>query len=209
MSGEEEIKVLQDVNLSIGKGEYVVFSGPSGAGKSTLINIITGLLFPTRGEVLWNGENIYKFSEDERCNWRRENIGLIFQFFYLLPDLTVLENIYLAGWKKWGKENAKLKAMEILNEMGLEKLKNRYPKEISGGEQQRVAMGRAIINEPSFIFADEPTGNLDKKSGEKVIRKLEELKEREKISLIIATHRLDLIKVADKVVYLENGKTSY
>ena len=206
ISGEETIEVLRDINLTIERGDYIIISGPSGAGKSTLIHILSGLLFPTGGEVVWEGKNIYTFSEEERCSWRRENVGLIFQFFYLLSDLTVLENIYVAGWKKWGREKSRMKSMEILKELHLEHLKNRYPQEISGGEQQRVAMGRAIINEPYFIFADEPTGNLDKKSGEEVIMTLEEIRERRNTALIIATHRIDLIERANKVIYLEDGR---
>ncbi len=202
VSGGETVEVLKDVSFTIRKGDYLVIAGPSGAGKSTLIHILSGLLFPSEGEVIWRGKNIYAFSEEERCSWRRENIGLIFQFFYLLSDLTVLENIYVAGWKKWGREEARRKSLEILKELHLEHLKDRYPQEISGGEQQRVAMGRAIINEPHFIFADEPTGNLDRKSGGEVIKTLEEIRKKRNTALIIATHRIDLVERADKVIRL-------
>jgi len=205
-SGNVKTEVIRGIDIEIKKEDYVVIFGPSGAGKTTLLHIIAGLLSPTKGKVLWKGEDIYSMSEERRSLWRRENIGFIFQFFHLLPDLTLEENVLIAGWKKWGKREAKRRAEELLEKLGLKRIAHRYPAQVSGGEKQRTAIARALINEPSLILADEPTGNVDSATGEEIRCLLEKLREEKGTALAVATHREDWKESAGKIFFLEDGK---
>ena len=205
-SGEGEVEVLKGLDVSIKEGDYSVIIGPSGAGKSTLLFLLAGLEKPTAGKILWRGKELHSLSEEERACIRRESIGFIFQFFNLLPELNVLENVAIAGWKKWGWKKAREQATQILEELGMSNLLYRFPAQLSGGEQQRVAIARALINNPLIIFADEPTGNLDEENGRKVIELLEKIRKEKKTALLLATHRLDFSQRGERTLFLENGK---
>jgi len=184
----------------------VAIIGPSGSGKSTLLYTIGGLLTPTKGEVSIGGKSIYELSSRERARFRRENIGFIFQTFELLPYLTALENVmlplHLAGVPSEEQEAA---ATEALEKVGLGKRADHKPTELSGGEQQRVAVARGIVNNPAILLADEPTGNLDQKTGNEIMKLLCELHEKEGLTLIFVTHDPEKAKLASRVVEMLDG----
>lgn len=205
--GETQRQVLGHITADFEAGEFVALLGHSGCGKSTLLNIISGIEKPTTGDVLINGIPITKKSERERTLYRRDQIGIVFQFFNLIPTLTVLENITLpqelAGVPR-GK--AASVARGLLEQVGLAEREGSFPDKLSGGEQQRVAISRALAHNPVLVLADEPTGNLDAKTGDKVLALLLELTRRAGKTLIMATHSQSMVQHADRVFNLDGGK---
>jgi len=203
-----ELTVLKDVDLKIKKGQMVAFFGPSGSGKSTLLHIIGCLDRPTSGKVYIEGKDVYKLSEDELALIRRKKIGFVFQQFNLINVFTALENVEipmrLAGLNK---EKAKKKAIKILESVKLGKRLHHFPRQLSGGEMQRVALARALANDPLIILADEPTGNLDSKTGEEIINLMNELNDKG-YTFIIVTHDKLIAKSAQRIIRLKDGKIS-
>ena len=202
-TGEKEFKALDNINLNITKGEFVVVLGPSGAGKSTLLNIIGGMDKVTSGEIVVNGQNISKYNESQLTDYRAENIGFIFQFYNILPTLTVLENVELVKDLVRNPINAKT----ALKEVGLEQHINKFPSQLSGGEQQRVSIARAISKNPALLLCDEPTGALDSKTGVEVLKLLRKQCDMNNGSntVIIVTHNSLFAEVADTVIRVKNG----
>lgn len=204
--GLPERKVLSDVNARISKGEIIVLLGRSGSGKSTLLNLLSGIDLPDTGEIIYSGTDIASMNEKDRTLFRRNNTGFIFQFFNLIPTLTVMENLLLPFELK-GKltESEVLKCRELLADVGLEGREKSYPDRLSGGEQQRVAIARAVVHEPSVILADEPTGNLDFETGIVIINLLDKLIRRKNLTMIMATHSREVIGMADRILSLKEG----
>lgn len=197
---------LRDITLNIYTEEFIAITGPSGSGKSTLMNIIGLLDVPTKGTYILNGTNVTKFSQDKLSDMRNKEIGFVFQSFNLLPRITTLENVMLpaiyAGVKRSVRE---ANAREILTKLGLSDRLQNKPNQLSGGQQQRVAIARALMNDPNIILADEPTGNLDSKSGQDVMNILKELNNEGKI-IILITHEHDIAKQAKKIIHIRDGK---
>ena len=203
-TGEKEFKALDNIDLSIGKGEFVVILGPSGAGKSTLLNLIGGMDTPTMGSIKIDGEEISKYNENKLSEYRAENIGFIFQFYNILPTLTVLENVELIKDVVKNGNDSK----EAIKAVGLEEHMNKFPNQLSGGEQQRVSIARAIAKDPLLLLCDEPTGALDSKTGVEVLKLLKKQCEDEnkKNTVVIVTHNSLIAEVADRVIRVKNGK---
>ncbi|MBQ1610223.1 MAG: ABC transporter ATP-binding protein [Elusimicrobia bacterium] len=199
-----EVKVLKGIDLLINSGEKVALTGPSGAGKSTLIHILGLMDKPTSGNVLIDGNDITSFSPAKLAKMRKENIGFVFQFHYLLADFTVMENILMPVWNE--RKTKKEYALNMLETMGLTDRANHMPNELSGGEQQRVALARALINNPKILFADEPTGNLDRKTGEKIETLMFEMCNKLKTTLLVVTHSQELANLADRQIKIVDGK---
>jgi putative ABC transport system ATP-binding protein len=204
--GDSQVLSLDGVSLKVEKGDSLAVMGPSGSGKSTLLYTIGGLLTPTKGDVTIDETSVYKLSLRERARFRRENMGFIFQTFELLTYLTALENVmlplYLAGMPAVDQEEL---AAEALSKVGLEKRACHKPTELSGGEQQRVAIARGIVNNPSILLADEPTGNLDQRTGSEIMRLLCELHEKDGLTLIFVTHDPTKANLTNKVVEMLDG----
>lgn len=204
--GDSEIYALNNINFKIKKGEFILFLGPSGSGKSSLMHIIGCLDKPTKGSVFLKGRNIAKLSSDKLAEIRNKTIGFVFQTFNLIQTLTVLENVALPLIFQNISTSERIKrAKKYIKIVGLERKENHKPSEISGGEQQRVAIARALVTNPEIILADEPTGNLDSKTGKKVMNNLKEINKKGK-TIIVVTHDTSLIDYADKVVRLRDGK---
>ena len=199
-----EVKVLKGIDLLINSGEKVALMGPSGAGKSTLIHILGLMDKPTSGKVLIDDKDITSFSPAKLAKMRKENIGFVFQFHYLLADFTVMENILMPVWDK--RKEKKEYALNMLKTMGLTDRANHMPNELSGGEQQRVALARALINNPKILFADEPTGNLDRQTGEKIENLMFEMCSKLKTTLLVVTHSQELANLADRQIKIVDGK---
>lgn len=199
-------RVLKDVCLDVKVGEIIILLGKSGSGKSTLLNLISGIDLPDYGELIFSETDIAKLSEHERTLFRRKNIGFVFQFFNLIPTLTILENVMLplelAGMNSGSIYNAK----KILESVGLGDRFSSYPDLLSGGEQQRVAIARALVHEPRLILADEPTGNLDTETGNTVVSLIEKMVKDKNKTMLIATHNRDMTSIADRVIAMENGR---
>jgi len=208
-NGNKTIHVLKGVDLSIDSGEFVAVVGPSGAGKSTLLHILGGLDDPNKGEVIFEKENIYGLSDLALCKIRNERIGFVFQFYHLLPEFTVLENVLMPvlidTGPKMKSPTLKNNALELLARVGLGERATHFPSQLSGGEQQRVAIVRALINEPALLLCDEPTGNLDSKTGEGIISLVKKINLERRMSVVLVTHNLELAKVADKSYNLKDG----
>jgi putative ABC transport system ATP-binding protein len=205
--GSEQIMALNRVNLNIEKGDFLAVTGPSGSGKTTLLYTIGGLLTPTHGRVTVDESDIYSLSTQNRARFRRENIGFIFQTFELLPYLTAIENVMfplsIAGINS---ENQKAWAIESLERVGLERRANHKPIELSGGEQQRVSIARGIVNDPNILLADEPTGNLDQKTGNSIMELLRELNEGDERTIVFVTHDHSNKKLADRCIDMIDGQ---
>ena len=205
--GKIQVHALRGINLSVRKGEFIVILGPSGCGKTTLLNIIGGIDRPTSGEVIVNNIKITKLSEGELADFRRRNIGFVFQFFNLIPTLTAKENVMLSlelrGLTKFEIEE---KAMELLSDVGLEKRANHFPSELSGGEQQRVAIARALAKDPPIILCDEPTGELDVNSGKAVLSVLKKVNENDGKTIIMVTHNTVIGEIGSRGIRLRDGK---
>ena len=204
---ENKVRVLDDINIEIKDGEFVSLMGPSGSGKSTLLYLVGGLDNPTSGTVLLNGKDINKLNDSEMAKLRRRDIGFVFQFYNLVQNLTVEENIMLPVVMNGEKEsNYKERLNEILKIIGLEDKRKNLPRELSGGQQQRVSIARAIILNPSIIFADEPIGNLDSKSGKEVMELFKRINEEERITILQVTHSEDAAKFGNRTIRLKDGK---
>jgi lipoprotein-releasing system ATP-binding protein len=209
--GSKALPVLKGIGLSVKKGGFVAITGPSGAGKSTLLHILGGLDFPTSGCVLFDGKDISKINDLKLCRIRNKRIGFVFQFYHLLPEFTVLENVLmpaLIGQKpkvKTQKSEINAQAMELLIQMGLGERLGHFPSQLSGGEKQRVAMARSLINKPEVLFCDEPTGNLDSKSGSDIAALIKKINLENKMAIVLVTHNLELAKSADCIYHLKDG----
>lgn len=199
--GEGEVVALHDASFSIDKGELVVILGPSGAGKTTALNILGGMDQVTSGRVLVAGKDITKYSKKKLVKYRRNDIGFVFQFYNLIQNLTTLENVELAT--EICKDS--LDPKKILEEVGLSKRLQNFPSQLSGGEQQRVAIARAVAKSPKLLLADEPTGALDYVTGKQILKLLQDIKEKEKMTVIIITHNSAIAPMADKVIKFKNG----
>lgn len=204
-SGNHSLTVLKDINFSIAKGETVAITGPSGSGKTTLLGLCAGLDQATTGSVRLNGVQLDTLTEDQRAAVRNQNVGFIFQNFQLLPTLTALENV-MVPLELRGEKNSKVHAMELLNKVGLADRASHYPVQLSGGEQQRVSLARAFSNKPALLFADEPTGNLDAETSEKIIKLLFDLNKDAGTTLVIVTHDLDLANRTNRIIKIKGGE---
>ena len=200
-----EIRALDNVSFTVEKGEFVSIVGPSGSGKSTLLHILGGVDRPTSGKVFINGTDIHGLGEDKLAIFRRRQIGLIYQFYNLLPVLNVDENIALPHLLD-GRKLDKQRLDDIVERMGLADRRNNLPSQLSGGQQQRVSIGRALFNHPTIILADEPTGNLDRHTGAEIIHLLRESNRSQKQTLLLITHDESIALQADRMLYIEDGK---
>ena len=205
--GGQKIDVLNDVSLAIGAGEFVVVSGNSGSGKTTLLSILAGLDLPSSGRITIAGRDITGLTEDQLAPLRNDLTGFVFQAFHLIPSLNALENVMFPAELKKDPE-ARAKAEKLLDQVGLLPRRHNFPEQLSGGEQQRVAICRALINGPQIIFADEPTGNLDSGNSEAIIKLLLELHGNRRTTLVMATHSQDLASRADRIIRLYDGRVS-
>ena len=202
-----KLEVLRSVSLDIIKDQISVIIGASGAGKSTLLHMLAGLDRPDSGNVYYNEKDIFKFSDDKLARFRNKNVGLVFQFHHLLPEFTALENVAIPQMIDGKSLNAaSRKAKELLESVGLNERINHKPAELSGGEQQRVAVARALVNDPEVIFADEPTGNLDSTNSEAIHNLIVELRNKFKKTFVIVTHNKGLVRLADKIFEMKDGK---
>ncbi len=200
------VPALRGINLKIRKGEFVSIMGPSGSGKTTLMNLIGCLDRPTEGEIYITNKNVAKLGDDELAKLRREKIGFVFQQFNLIPRLTALENVELPMWfAGLSKKKRRERAIELLKLMGLEKRINHKPAELSGGERQRVSIARALANNPEIILADEPTGNLDTKTGKEIMRILKNLNKQGK-TIVLVTHDETFAKEAERIIKMRDGR---
>jgi ABC-type lipoprotein export system ATPase subunit len=205
--GGEPVKAIDRVDLEIGEGEFVVFKGKSGSGKSTLLSLIAGLDRPTSGSVAVSGTDLHKLPPVRLARFRQEHIGMVFQSFNLLPTLSVVENIALPALLAGGQAApAYDKARQLLQLAELEHRANHHPSEISGGEMQRTAIARALINDPVLIIADEPTGNLDSKTGSRILDFIKDLNRNLGRTVIVATHSTDADAMAHRILNLEDGR---
>lgn len=203
--GNTKIKALDDVSFSVEKGEFVSIVGPSGSGKSTLLHILGGVDKPTSGKVFVEDTDMHSLKEDKLAIFRRRQIGLIYQFYNLMPVLNVDENIvlpHLLDGRKMDQERLDL----IVEQIGLTDRRKNLPSQLSGGQQQRVSIGRAMFNRPAIVLADEPTGNLDRKNGQEIMKLLKKSNREHKQTLILITHDESIALQADRIIYIEDGK---
>ena len=203
--GESEVIALDHVSFSVERGEFVAIIGASGSGKSTLMNMIGGIDYPTSGSIIIDGNEIQAMSEDELAIFRRRNLGIVYQFYNLIPTLTAEENIALP-WKLDGRKENKERLSEIVNMLRLEKRAKHLPGQMSGGQQQRVSIGRALINEPAFILADEPTGNLDSKTSREILDILKFTNQKYKQTILLVTHDEKIALQANRIITIGDGK---
>ena len=203
-SGDRTLTVLRDVSLSVQEGSRCAIVGPSGSGKTTLLGLCAGLDRPTSGSVALNGVELNDLNEDELAQVRNQHVGFVFQTFQLIPTLTALENVVVPIELR-GESGVRRRAMELLEQVGLGDRLNHYPAQLSGGEQQRVSLARAFINQPKILFADEPTGNLDGETAEKISDLLFELNEATGTTLVLVTHNLELAQRTQRIISLKSG----
>ena len=201
-SGGHILKAMNNVNFSIDEGEFVVILGPSGAGKSTLLNLLGGLDTVTSGEIIVNGNHVEHFDDNQLTLYRAKNVGFIFQFYNLIPNLTALENVELM------KETVdiNINGLDVLDSVGLKDHANQFPAQLSGGEQQRVSIARAVAKQPTMLLCDEPTGALDSKTGVLILNLLQDMSHNKETTVIIVTHNAVLAEAADKVIRIKNGQ---
>lgn len=204
-SGASEVVALDHVSLSVEKGEFVAIVGASGSGKSTLLHLIGGVDRPTSGKVYIDGKDIYEFDDDKLAIFRRRQVGLIYQFYNLIPILNVEENISLP-LSLDNREVDEKKLTNLIRTLGLEKRRKHLPNELSGGQQQRTSIGRAMITNPAIILADEPTGNLDSKSSEEIVELLRKSNRDYDQTIVMITHNMEIAKYADRIIKIEDGK---
>jgi putative ABC transport system ATP-binding protein len=203
-SGDHRLAVLRDVSFSIPDGAFVAIVGPSGSGKTTLLGLLAGLDVPTSGNVLVDGEDLGRLSEDRRAQLRGAKVGFVFQSFQLIPTLTALENVQVPLELR-GDDGASARAHELLGRVGLADRAHHFPNQLSGGEQQRVAIARAFSNSPRLLFADEPTGNLDSETGSRIVELLETLNRESGTTIVLVTHDLNLARRAQRIIRLADG----
>mgnify|MGYP004546289889 FL=1 len=203
--GDAKVIALNDISFEVEEGEFLAIIGPSGSGKSTLLHTIAGLEKPTSGKVYFYDKNMYEMNKKDLTILRRQKIGIIYQFYNLIPTLNVEENITLPI-ELDKKKIDKVKLEEILKFLGIDNRRKHLPNELSGGQQQKVAIGRALIIEPTIILADEPTGNLDSKSSNEIIQLLKKANKEYKQTIIMITHNLEIAKLADRIIQIEDGK---
>jgi putative ABC transport system ATP-binding protein len=204
--GDAEVEVLRDVTLNVARGDFVAICGPSGSGKTTLLNLISGIDKPTSGKILVLGQDLTVQDEDFLADFRCNNVGFVFQSYNLVSTLTVAENVaFPMEWSRKPEAEIETRVQELLETVGLQHRANHFPAQLSGGEQQRVAFARALANDPELILADEPTGNLDTKNGQKITQVLKMLKANGK-TVIVATHDPEITRLADQILSLENGR---
>jgi putative ABC transport system ATP-binding protein len=201
-AGSHTLKAVDNISFTIDEGEFVVILGPSGAGKSTLLNLLGGMDFATSGDIVVNGKNISGLSDDALTGYRAENVGFVFQFYNLIPTLTALENIALTKNIVKNPMNAR----EVLELVGLSDRADQFPAQLSGGEQQRVSIARAVAKNPSMLLCDEPTGALDSETGIIVLKMLQQMSREHGKTVIIVTHNAALTEAADRVIRIRNGK---
>ena len=205
MSGSEPLTILHPLTLQIARGHFVAIVGPSGSGKSTLLGLIAGLDAPTSGHVLIDGVDITALGEDALAKLRGEKIGFVFQFFHLVPSLTAFENV-LIPMEISGRRDAVPRARRLLEEVGLTERAHHYPSQLSGGEQQRIAIARALANDPPIVLADEPTGNLDSTTGRHIMELLLSVQRSRTSTLVLVTHDAELASLADSRLVLRDGR---
>ena len=202
--GSTEVRALDDVSFSVKKGEFVAIVGASGSGKSTLLHLLGGVDRPTSGKVFIDGEDIFKLNDEKLAIFRRRQVGLIYQFYNLIPILNAEENITLP----LSLDNRKVdqeELDELIKLLGLERRKKHLPNELSGGQQQRVSIGRALITRPTIVLADEPTGNLDSKSSDEIVALLKKSNKEYKQTIVMITHNMEIAKEADRIIKIEDG----
>lgn len=203
--GTSKVMALDNVSFKVNKGEFVCIVGASGSGKSTLLHLIGGVDRPTSGKIYIDGRDIYELDDDKLAIFRRRQVGLIYQFYNLIPILNVEENISLPLLLDNRKVNQEY-LDELIKLLGLEKRKKHLPNELSGGQQQRVSIGRALITNPSIVLADEPTGNLDSKASDEIVKLLRESNKEYKQTIIMITHNMEIAKCADRIIKIEDGR---
>ncbi|MBR3589190.1 MAG: ABC transporter ATP-binding protein [Clostridia bacterium] len=203
--GENQVKALDDVSFTVNKGEFVAIIGPSGSGKSTLLHILGGVDKPTSGKVYMNGNDVYAQNDEQLAIFRRREVGLIYQFYNLIPVLNVVENITLPVLMDGQKVN-EARLNELLTTLKLNGRENHLPNQLSGGQQQRASIGRALMNAPAVVLADEPTGNLDSKNSQEILELLKLSNQKYNQTLIVITHDEDIALQADRIIAIEDGK---
>jgi len=201
-SGDHVLRAMDNVNFTIDEGEFVVILGPSGAGKSTLLNLLGGLDSTTSGQIIVNGEHVENFNDNELTQYRAKNVGFIFQFYNLIPNLTALENVELMK----DIVDVDIDGKAVLDSVGLEGHSNQFPAQLSGGEQQRVSIARAVAKQPAMLLCDEPTGALDSNTGVLILNLLQGMSNNKNTTVIIVTHNAILAEAADKVIRIKNGQ---
>ena len=204
--GELTVPALREITISINEGQFIAVLGPSGSGKTTLLNLIGAIDRPTDGMIHFRDLELSSLSEKKLTRYRRKNIGFIFQFYNLVSSLTALENVELAAKLTNSSDEARKIAKELLEEVGLGDKLNKFPSQLSGGEQQRVAIARALAKKPRILLADEPTGNLDSEATGKILKLLKKINKNHKVTMILITHNVGISYLADKVLYLRDGK---
>ena len=201
-SGDHLLKAMDNVNFTIDEGEFVVILGPSGAGKSTLLNLLGGLDSLTSGQIIVNGENIGNYNDNQLTQYRAKNVGFIFQFYNLIPNLTAIENVELMK----DIVDVNIDGLNVLDSVGLKNHANQFPAQLSGGEQQRVSIARAVAKQPTMLLCDEPTGALDSKTGVLILNLLQDMSNNQNTTVVIVTHNAILAEAADKVIRIKNGQ---
>ena len=201
-SGDHILKAMDDVNFTIDEGEFVVILGPSGAGKSTLLNLLGGLDSATSGQIIVKGEHVESFNDNQLTEYRAKNVGFIFQFYNLIPNLTSLENVELMR----DIVDVDINGLNVLDSVGLKDHAGQFPAQLSGGEQQRVSIARAVAKQPTMLLCDEPTGALDSKTGVLILNLLQDMSNNKGTTVVIVTHNAILAEAADKVIRIKNGQ---
>ncbi len=205
--GKNTVAALKDINLEIQRGEFVAVVGPSGCGKSTLLHVMAGLEHPTSGRILLDGVDVTLVSERDLPKVRAQKVGFVFQAFLLIEDLTAFENVQSVLWPSFDytKEKQEEMALEVLREVDMLERRDHFPRQMSGGEQQRIAIGRALVNNPPVLFCDEPTGNLDSKTGENIMKIISQLNKDRNMTVVLVTHNEDLVKFARRTLRMKDG----
>jgi putative ABC transport system ATP-binding protein len=205
--GKNTVAALKDVNLDIQLGEFVAVVGPSGCGKSTLLHVMAGLEQPTSGRILVDGVDVTLISERDLPKVRMQKIGFVFQAFLLIEDLTAYENVEAVLWPsfEYTKEKQETKTLEVLREVDMLERRDHFPRQMSGGEQQRIAIARALVNNPPILFCDEPTGNLDSKTGENIMKIIAQLNKERNMTVVLVTHNEELVKFAKRTLHMKDG----
>ncbi len=205
--GKNTVAALKDVNIEIQKGEFVAVVGPSGCGKSTLLHVMAGLEQPTAGRILLDGVDVTLISERDLPKVRMQKVGFVFQSFLLIEDLTAYENVESVLWPSFDhtKEKQEAKTLEVLRDVDMLERRDHFPRQMSGGEQQRIAIARALVNSPPILFCDEPTGNLDTKTGENIMKIIAQLNRERGMTVVLVTHNEDLVKFAKRTLRMKDG----